>query len=641
MSGLKIGLLARAGQAKLTTAFSAAVTLLPADQLGVHIDASGINFGILLPGVTPAKSCQVEVLVIHAADQFLQAIPAQAFALAPISIAPWGDAWSTTLPLTDPLFARSGQYVYRYKVSRTLPNGSVLSRDFLSDPFAREYGVGKLSSFTLGYVPHAWSAAEAAWRTPDQADLVLYELNLAEFAADLERASERLSYLADLGINGISLMPVTNVQETVDWGYLPMGYWGVDERLGKRNSFQAFVESAHQEGIVVLVDAIYGHTSSDFLYEELYRDLQLANPFMGSYSQDLFGVSTDWSKPLVQDFFLSVNLHWLQVFHVDGFRYDCVPNYWAGATGGYGWLAYSTYQEVKNRLVANDAAFERFRRPDGRLNLIQCAEQLEKVEEVLRTTYSSSSWQNRTLGAARQAAVGAAGALTDLGFAFAADGFPVEVTYNGSDVIAKAPLQYIETHDHARFICQYGLSDGGGSELLREGDRSQWFKLQPYLIGTLLARGVPLIWQGQELVENYWLPEQGRGRVALLRPMRWQYFYDDIGRATLKLVRRLVRVRLSRPELRGGEVYFFNDPQRYQNRGLLLFARWLGNSYTLVALNMSGQEQWAPFWFPIAGNYVEQLHGTQEPQLNLNGVGALQQKWLAIPANYGRVWSSV
>jgi 1,4-alpha-glucan branching enzyme len=266
---------------------------------------------------------------------------------------------------------------------------------------------------------------------------------------------------------------------------------------------------------------------------------------------------------------------------------------------------------------------------------------LEKVEEVLRTTYSSSTWQNRTLGAARQAAVGAAGALTDLGFALAADGLPVEVTYNGSDVIAKAPLQYIETHDHARFICQYGLSDGDGSELLREGDRRQWFKLQPYLIGTLLARGVPLLWQGQELTENYWLPDQGRGRVALLRPMRWQYFYDDIGRATLKLVRRLLRVRRSRAELRAGEVYFFNDPQRYQNRGLLLFARWQGSSYTLVALNMTGQQQWAPFWFPIAGNYAEQLHGGQEPQLNLNGVAALQETWLAIPPNYGRVWSSV
>jgi 1,4-alpha-glucan branching enzyme len=362
---------------------------------------------------------------------------------------------------------------------------------------------------------------------------------------------------------------------------------------------------------------------------------------MGSFAKDLFGVSTDWNKDLVRDFFLSVNRHWLEMFHVDGFRFDCVPNYWDGPMGkGYASLAYDTYQLVKTRLAAGDGAYKRFHRSDGQLNLIQCAEQLEDVEGVLRGTYSTSTWQNRTLGAARQSAVGASGALTTLGFALAADGLPTEITHNGIDVIAKAPLQYIETHDHARFICQYSLSDGDGSELLREGDRRHWFKVQPYLIGTLLARGVPLLWQGQELMENYWLPEQGRARVALLRPMRWQYFYDDIGRATLQLVRRLLRVRQQRAELRGREVYFFNQPERYQNRGLLLFARWQGTAYTLVALNMSDREQWAPFWFPIGGTYQEQLHGDKEAQLNLNGVTAWQETWVAVPPHYGRVWSS-
>ena len=627
---------------KLSAEHSAAMSLLPADQLGVHIDSGNIRFGILLPGVSASSGCSVEVLIIHWADQFLQGVAASPFSLAPGQLDPWGDIWTASLPLADPLFARPGQYVYRYKVTRTLPDGSVLTRDFLSDPFAREYGVGKLSSFSLGYQPYVWSAGESSWRTPAEADLVLYELNLAEFAADLPKAIERLPYLADLGVNGISLMPVTNVQETVYWGYLPMGYWGVDERFGQRRDFQAFVDTAHQLGIAVLVDAIYGHTSEDFLYEELYRDLRLPNPFMGSFAQDLFGVSTDWNQDLVRAFFLSVNRHWLEVFHVDGFRFDCVPNYWDGPTGkGYASLAYDTYQLVKDRLAAGDAAYARFQRSDGRLNLIQCAEQLEDVEGVLRGTYSTSTWQNRTLGAARQAAVGAPGALTALGFALAADGLPTEITHNGTDVIAKAPLQYIETHDHARFICQYGLSHGDGSELLREGDRNQWFKVQPYLIVTLLARGVPLLWQGQELMENYWLPEQGRARVALLRPMRWHYFYGDIGRATLRLVRRLLKLRQERWEFRSGEVYFFNDPQRYQNRGLLLFARWQGTAYTLVALNMSGQQQWAPFWFPIGGNYQEQLHGAEEPQLNLSGVGVLQETWLAIPPNYGRVWSSV
>ena len=121
--------------------------------------------------------------------------------------------------------------------------------------------------------------------------------------------------------------------------------------------------------------------------------------------------------------------------------------------------------------------------------------------------------------------------------------------------------------------------------------------------------------------------------------MRWQYLYDAIVRATLQLVRRLLKVRRQRAELRSNEVFFFNQPERYQNCGLLLFARWQGNAYTLVALNMTDREQWAPFWFPIGGTYTEQLHGRGDPTLNLTGIASLQETWLQVPPNDGRVWS--
>jgi hypothetical protein len=38
--------------------------------------------------------------------------------------------------------------------------------------------------------------------------------------------------------------------------------------------------------------------------------------------------------------------------------------------------------------------------------------------------------------------------------------------------------------------------------------------------------------------------------------MRWQYLNDAIGRATLQLVRRLLKVRRQRAELRSNEVFF-------------------------------------------------------------------------------------
>lgn len=109
-------------------------------------------------------------------------------------------------------FRSAGLACYRFELHN--PNVGVL--DWIIDPFAREYATGKLSAFTLGYGPYAWSEAEQNWKTPALPDLILYELNLAEFGGSLEGATERLEYLADLGVNALSLMPVSNVSLDVD-----------------------------------------------------------------------------------------------------------------------------------------------------------------------------------------------------------------------------------------------------------------------------------------------------------------------------------------------------------------------------------------------------------------------------------------
>src|SRR4051794_6803291 len=133
--------------------------------------------------------------------------------------------------------------------------------------------------------------------------------------------------------------------------------------------------------------------------------------------------------------------------------------------------------------------------------------------------------------------------------------------------------------------------------------------LQPYLIAFLMGKGIPMLWQGQEFAENYFLPEFGAGRVSLLRPLRWDYFYDGAGRSTVELVRKLTHIRQTHSHIRRGSFFFFNNCDRYQRVGVLLFARYEGPKYTLVALNMGDAEQTVPFWFPVAGDYIEELHG--------------------------------
>jgi hypothetical protein len=125
----------------------------------------------------------------------------------------------------------------------------------------------------------------------------------------------------------------------------------------------------------------------------------------------------------------------------------------------------------------------------------------------------------------------------------------------------------------------------------------------------------------------------------LFRPVRWDYFYDDIGKSTVGLVRRLLRLRRQRAEFRGGQHFFYNDWNRYQSLGLLLFSRATANSFSLVALNFSDADQTVPFWFPTAGTYAEQLIGNASDLLQ--NVRALTQVDLTIPSNYGRIWSNI
>ena len=231
------------------------------------------------------------------------------------------------------------------------------------------------------------------------------------------------------------------------------------------------------------------------------------------------------------------------------------------------------------------------------------------------------------------------GRLADWGLSLGLFGYTEQENTNG-DVIPKTALQYIENHDHERFLCNFGMNnpDEAGNPLFFEGDRNRWYMLQPYLIAILMSKGLPMLWQGEEFGENYFLPDFGAGRVALLRALRWDFFYDTPGQGLVQLVRKLLRIRRNRSQLRRGAYFFFNDWDRYLGRGVLLFARYNGPQYTLVAINTSDTDQTVAFWFPIGGNYVEELHGGA---LSLGGIVPLQETPLAIPSHYGRIWTAV
>lgn len=617
--------------------------LLPLAKLGPRESAAHVvDFGLFLPWVSAQDGNRLWLKLIHEKDQFLQDIPPRQFELSHSLDPVYGDYWSTQItfdpaarPQPRSAWGTSGRYVYRYALQN--PNIPEII-DWIIDPFAREYGVGKLSAFTLGYQDYPWSANETAWKTPALADLVFYELMITEFGGDIDKTIALLDYLADLGVNCLEIMPVTNVANVVDWGFQPLGYFGADERFGKRRDLQALIDAAHQRNLAVVLDSVYGHTNANFPYAYVYRRLNYhENPVMGPFGdKNDFGDSTDFNRQFTRDFFYTVNYHWLDCYHVDGFRYDCVPNYYDGPQGqGYAQLVYETYRTVKTKESAG-GHWQRFFQ-DGAVNLVQCAEYLDGPEEILNETFSNCAWQNRTFDAATALAGGQADQLTNLGFKLGLMDYPAAVTVN-QDTIPKTALQYLENHDHSRFVCNFRTIWQENNDLLGEGDRSLWHKVQPYLIGLLTAKGIPLLWQGQEFGENYSIPSQGMGRILMFRPVRWDYFYDDIGKRVISLVRKLLKLRRQPQFCRGGH-YFYNHYDRYLSNNVLLFSRSYGDHWSLVGLNFGDRDQTVPLAFPAGGRYREELHGADVPAFNLEDVVQDQDRWITIPSNYGRIWT--
>jgi 1,4-alpha-glucan branching enzyme len=611
--------------------------LLPLNKLGPReVSPGSIHFGLFLPWVNAGDGHRLSVKIIHESDQFLQAIPALEFPLSHSMDPAYGDYWSAQVdirasdrPTPASAWGQPGTYVYRFQLASPLLEEPL---DWIVDPFAREFGIGRLSAFTLGFQDHTWSAAESGWKTPKLDHLIVYEIMLHEFRGNLEQAAGRLPYLSDLGVNCIEVMPITNVEAELNWGFEPIGFFGVDERFGNRTNFQNFVDIAHQNGIAVILDVVYGHTGQNFPYEYVYSALRYReNPFMGAFAKDMFGPSTDWKRPFVRDYFFTVNHFWLDKCHVDGFRYDCVPNYWDGPVGvGYSNLAYETYQFVRGQ--PGGQHWDRFHNSSD-FNLVQCAEQLEDPRGVVWQTYTNCTWQNDTLNAANAVAKGDRGRLYDLGLQLGLNGFPGTVTHN-NDTLPKSAFQHLENHDHSRFLANFGVIKGD-DPLFDKADRSKWFKVQPFLIALFTGKGIPMLWQGEELGADNCIPERGLARIGVIRPMPWELFYDEEGRSILRLCRLLTRLRRSNPQFTAGDYFFYNDWSSYQSKGVLLFSRSDGTRFALVALNFTDAEAKVPFVFARAGAYNELLHGAHNFTAQ-----AGEHRWLDVPSNYGRIWST-
>jgi len=159
-----------------------------------------------------------------------------------------------------------------------------------------------------------------------------------------------ISYLKDLGITAIELMPVhAFIDDKIlvekglrnYWGYNPINYFSPEARYSSSGyygeqvyEFKKMVNELHKEGIAVILDVVYNHTGEGnhlgpFLSFKGIdnKSYYLLNPKDQRYYVDYTGVGNtlNTSSDAVIQMILDSLRYWVKEMHVDGFRFDLAP----------------------------------------------------------------------------------------------------------------------------------------------------------------------------------------------------------------------------------------------------------------------------------------------------------------------------
>ena len=209
--------------------------------------------------------------------------------------------------------------------------------------------------------PQGWEADKSPEIRPS--DIIVYEMhhrdfsihensgikNKGKFLALTEKGTRNpdglatgLDHLKELGITCVQILPsydYITVDESrpdvpqYNWGYDPQNYNAVEGSYStdafdpycRIREFKQMIQTLHAEGIKVIMDVVYNHTSSAELngFERtmpgyFYR----FNPDGTWGDASGCGNETASEKPMYRKYMIESLEWWVKEYHIDGFRFD-------------------------------------------------------------------------------------------------------------------------------------------------------------------------------------------------------------------------------------------------------------------------------------------------------------------------------
>lgn len=171
--------------------------------------------------------------------------------------------------------------------------------------------------------PGAFQWHDAHWFGPRLAEMVIYELHVGTFTPEgtFDAIVPRLDGLKELGVNTVELMPVGQFPGARNWGYDGVQVYAVQNSYGGPEGLRRLVDACHQRDMAVLLDVVYNHIGPEGNYLAEYA------PYFTDVYLTPWGSGVNFDQPggdEVSRYFIEHALHWLDEFHIDGFRLDAI-----------------------------------------------------------------------------------------------------------------------------------------------------------------------------------------------------------------------------------------------------------------------------------------------------------------------------
>ena len=341
---------------------------------------------------------------------------------------------------------------------------------------------------------------------PNAHNLVIYEAHVGTFpgaTGTFAAFSNRLDYLAELGVTGIELMPINEFPSATSWGYNPSYPFAVEYNYGTPDALRRLVRAGHQRGVSFLLDVVHNHWDGG---SALWKfDGTEPGPYF--YSSDPYiwtwwGPRPDYGRSEVREYINDTFRMWMDEYRISGFRWDA-PNHIIYTTNGVfipDGLLMTT--NALSMMAAEHTGILNIAEDTKEISGFDCHWDLSFAGEIKNVLVQGED-SNRDMAAVARNVAGTPGRII-----------------------------FTESHDTTGDL-------NGGARLptaIHGSDPAGYYARKRSQLGQALVMtspGIPMIFQGQEVLET--------NQFSDTRPMDWARTNSQAG--NWRLYQDLIRLR--------------------------------------------------------------------------------------------------